>query len=84
MSEPTNLGLSVCRPHVQDGPFCPGCGLANYCGMCPHCRGDQEAYERELVPPFPSSLPYEAESWGTPIEHEPEHIPDVPPDWERP
>lgn len=35
---------------------CPGCGLANYDGMCPHCRGDQDAYERELVPPFPSSL----------------------------
>ena len=34
---------------------CPGCGLANYEGLCPHCRGDQDAYERELVPPFPSS-----------------------------
>jgi hypothetical protein len=40
---------------VKDGVSCPGCGLPNYEGMCPHCRGDQEAYERELVPPFPSS-----------------------------
>jgi hypothetical protein len=35
---------------------CPGCGLDEYEGMCPHCSGDQDAYERELVPPFPSSL----------------------------
>lgn len=41
----------------KDGHSCPGCGLANYEGLCPHCRGDQDAYERELVPPFPSSLP---------------------------
>jgi hypothetical protein len=33
---------------------CPGCGLANYNGLCPWCRGDQDAYERELVSPFPS------------------------------
>jgi hypothetical protein len=38
------------------GSSCPGCGLANYDGLCPHCRGDQDAYERELVPPFPSSI----------------------------
>ena len=42
---------------VKDGPSCPGCGLANYEGLCPHCRGDQDAYERELVPPFSSSRP---------------------------
>lgn len=42
---------------VMDGPSCPGCGLPNYEGLCPHCRGDQDAYERELVPPFDSSLP---------------------------
>ena len=40
---------------VKDGPSCPGCGLPNYEGLCPHCRGDQDAYERELVPPFPTS-----------------------------
>ena len=40
----------------KDGPSCPGCGLPNYQGMCPHCRGDQDAYERELVPLFESSL----------------------------
>lgn len=38
---------------VRDGSTCPGCGLPNYEGLCPHCRGDQDAYERELVPPFP-------------------------------
>lgn len=37
---------------VKDGPACPGCGLPNYEGLCPHCRGDADAYERELVPPF--------------------------------
>jgi hypothetical protein len=39
---------------VKDGPACPGCGLANYEGLCPHCRGDADAYEHELVPPFES------------------------------
>ncbi len=39
---------------VKDGAYCPECGLANYEGLCPHCRGDAEAYEHELVPPFPS------------------------------
>ena len=42
---------------VKDGPQCPGCGLSNYEGLCPYCSGDQVAYERELVPPFPSSVP---------------------------
>lgn len=41
---------------VKDGPACPECGLPNYEGLCPHCRGDQDAYEAELVPPFESSL----------------------------
>lgn len=40
---------------VENGPSCSGCGLPNYRGLCPHCRGDQDAYERELVPPFPTS-----------------------------
>jgi hypothetical protein len=42
---------------VSEGPSCPGCGLANYEALCPHYRGDQGAYEYELVPPFESSLP---------------------------
>lgn len=42
---------------VKDGPACPDCGLPNYEGLCPHCRGDQDAYEAELVPPFPTSDP---------------------------
>lgn len=42
---------------VKDGPSCPGCGLPNYEGLCPHCRGDRDAYEQELVPPFPTSYP---------------------------
>ncbi len=41
---------------VKDGPSCPGCGLPNYAGLCPHCLGDWAAYEEELVPPFESSL----------------------------
>ena len=36
----------------KNGLYCPGCGLPNYQGLCPHCRGDQQAYEDELVPPF--------------------------------
>jgi hypothetical protein len=39
---------------VRDGSSCPGCGLANYAGLCPHCLGNAAAYEHELVPPFPS------------------------------
>ena len=29
-------------------------------------------------------IPFDAETWGTPIEHEPEHIPEVPPEWSAP
>lgn len=39
---------------IKDGAYCPGCGLANYQGVCPHCAGDAQRYEEELVPPFPS------------------------------
>jgi len=39
----------------------PVCGLPNYQGICPHCRGDRDAYERELVPPFPTTRPQEAD-----------------------
>lgn len=38
---------------------CPGCGLANYEGLCPVCRGDESAYREELEPffgPFHSVL----------------------------
>ena len=49
------LECEVRKMPVKDGPSCPGCGLPNYEGLCPHCRGDQDAYERELVPPFESS-----------------------------
>jgi hypothetical protein len=45
----------------KDGPSCPGCGLPNYEGLCPHCSGDQDAYERELVPPFETSVPSDEE-----------------------
>lgn len=31
---------------VTDGPSCQGCGLPNYQGLCPHCRGDQSEWER--------------------------------------
>ena len=48
---------------VKDGPSCPHCGLPNYEGLCPHCRGDQDAYEHELVPPFETTRP-EPEAGG--------------------
>ena len=40
----------------QEGESCGGCGLPNYQGLCPHCRGDQEAYENELAFAFGSSI----------------------------
>jgi len=49
------------KNRVKDGPSCQGCGLPNYQGICPHCRGDRDAYERELVPPFPTTRPQEAD-----------------------
>lgn len=42
---------------IKDGSSCPGCGLPNYEGLCPHCRGDRDDYEHELVPPFPTNYP---------------------------
>jgi hypothetical protein len=36
----------------MDGPNCRGCGLPNYSGLCPVCRGDYDAYQRELEPHF--------------------------------
>lgn len=40
------------RPHQQDGPSCPGCGLPNYSGLCPVCRADEQGYREELQPFF--------------------------------
>lgn len=37
---------------IRDGASCLGCGLANYEGFCPVCRGDYPAYEQELEPAF--------------------------------
>lgn len=34
---------------VKDGPACRGCGLPNYEGFCPVCRGDDPS---ELEPAF--------------------------------
>jgi hypothetical protein len=42
---------------VQDGESCPGCGLANYSGLCPVCRGDYPAYQEELEPYFGTWFP---------------------------
>jgi hypothetical protein len=68
---------------VKDGPQCPGCGLPNYEGLCPYCRGDQDAYERELVPPFPTSRPDDDPYAGKNFDGRP--FPDSPPfddeDW---
>lgn len=33
---------------VKDGPACRVCGLPNYQGVCPHCRGDEDESRREL------------------------------------
>ncbi len=33
---------------VKDGPHCPACGLPNYDGLCPVCRGDREEFDREI------------------------------------
>jgi hypothetical protein len=39
---------------VKDGPACRGCGLPNYEGLCPVCRGDEDAARREGMPyPWP-------------------------------
>lgn len=42
---------------IKDGASCPGCGLANYEGLCPHClwrprciRERTSAALRDLVP----------------------------------
>jgi hypothetical protein len=41
------------RPNrPMDGPSCHGCGLPNYEGLCPVCRGDYPAYEEELAGAF--------------------------------
>lgn len=49
------------RPHQQDGPSCPGCGLPNYSGLCPVCRGDEAAYVEELQPFLGPWFPEEAD-----------------------
>lgn len=36
----------------KDGPSCRGCGLPNYEGLCPVCRGDYPAYVEELQSAF--------------------------------
>jgi len=60
---PADVRERVDVPGVPDGgndaTTCPGCGLPNWSGLCAHCRGDQDEYERELVPPFPTSRPDE-------------------------
>jgi uncharacterized Zn finger protein (UPF0148 family) len=37
---------------IKDGEHCPHCGLPNYSGLCPVCRGDEQAYISELAPFF--------------------------------
>jgi hypothetical protein len=39
---------------VVDGCSCPGCGLENYQGLCPVCRGDEDAALHELGVSFVS------------------------------
>lgn len=47
----------------KDESACRGCGLPNYEGVCPVCRGDHPAYVEELEPAFGS--------WFDPSEDEP-------------
>ena len=45
---------------VKNGPSCPGCGLTNYQGLCPVCRGDEAATRNEDLPfPWPNEDPDE-------------------------
>lgn len=49
---------------LVDGQSCPGCGLSNYSGLCPVCRGDESAYVEELQPHFGPWKP----DWSLPPE----------------
>lgn len=55
---------------VMDGESCPGCGLPNYQGLCPHCTGDQALYEQELAPYFGSTVSTCA-NCGRPVDYPP-------------
>lgn len=55
----TGHGPRTERPHQQDGPACPGCGLPNYSGFCPVCRGDYAIYQAELQFAFGPWFPEE-------------------------
>jgi hypothetical protein len=42
----------------KDGPSCPGCGLANYEGLCAVCSGDETRARDEGLPfPWPEDEP---------------------------
>jgi hypothetical protein len=56
---------------VEDGPSCPGCGLPNYEGLCPVCRGDEPAYMEELRPFFGEFYPGQDASFAAPAEEPP-------------
>jgi len=43
---------------------CKSCGLEGYDGYCPVCRGDEEAYMRELYPYFGEFYEGQARSYG--------------------
>jgi hypothetical protein len=50
---------------VRDGPSCPGCGLPNYEGMCPVCRGDERATRDEGLPyPWDAPETDDGREWG--------------------
>ena len=46
---------------IKDGESCRGCGLPNYSGLCPVCRGDEQAYIEELHPYFGDFYPGQTE-----------------------
>lgn len=49
---------------VKDGPSCRGCGLPNYEGFCPVCRGDHEEAVRNGMWP-PGQEEYQEEEEGS-------------------
>lgn len=54
---------------VKDGPSCPGCGLPNYEGLCPVCRGDEAETRRQGLP-YPFNDP--EDDMPEPFDHWPE------------
>jgi hypothetical protein len=59
-------------PRIKEGPSCPGCGLPNYEGLCPVCRGDEQAYMDELHFAFGDFYPGQSASFSSGVRDDPE------------